>query len=318
MVKVSACKIHRVAAEQLVRTFTGKHDLHIAAGIFGKEVERNLRGIRQRLVHVILNLRHRVEELICGNLIRDVRYADDIGEVLRIRQLAVFFLLVADGECLDLLRTLGDFFHNIAGIHAGGEEAADLNIGDLVHGDGLRELLCDGVLPVFKRFVVFNLVFDLIVTLHFQFAIFVGEAVCAGQLEDIFKNCALVRTVLVGKVQRDHILVELFFKIRVREKAFDLAAEHEFLALFVVIERLDAENIACTKELFCVLVPNDESKHAAQTVKDFFAVFLVSVQNRFAVCLCGEDVSGLDKLFAKLLIVVNFAVKEQHERAVFV
>lgn len=72
---------------------------------------------------------------------------------------------------MNLLRTLGDFFHNIAGIHAGGEEAADLNIGDLVHGDGLRELLCDGVLPVFKRFVVFNLVFDLIVTLYFQFAI---------------------------------------------------------------------------------------------------------------------------------------------------
>ena len=72
-----------------------------------------------------------------------------------------------------------------------------------MHGDGLRELLCDGILPVFKRFIVFNLVFDLIVTLHFQFAIFVGEAVCAGQLEDIFKNCALVRAVLVGKVQRD-------------------------------------------------------------------------------------------------------------------
>ena len=39
VVKVSACKIHRVAAEQLVRTFTGKHDLHIAAGIFGEEVD---------------------------------------------------------------------------------------------------------------------------------------------------------------------------------------------------------------------------------------------------------------------------------------
>ena len=37
VVKVSACKIHRVAAEQLVRTFTGKHDLHIAAGILARK-----------------------------------------------------------------------------------------------------------------------------------------------------------------------------------------------------------------------------------------------------------------------------------------
>ena len=158
----------------------------------------------------------------------------------------------------------------------------------------------------------------MVVALDLELAVLIGEAVRAGQLEHVFEDRALVRDVLVGKVERNHVLVQFFLEIRVGEKALDLAAEQELAVFPIIVERLDAEDIARAEKLLCLLIPDDEREHAAQAVENLFAVFLVAVEDDLAVRLCRKDVAGFQKLLADRLVVIDLAVKEQDEAAVLI
>ena len=132
----------------------------------------------------------------------------------------------------------------------GGEKAAHLHVGDLVHGHALGELLLDLLLPVFQALVVLDLVADTVVALYLQLAVLVGEAVGARQLVHVFEDGPLVGDIFVGEVLGDAILVQLFYKAGVGEEALDLAAEEELPVLVVVVEGLDAEDVPAPKSCF--------------------------------------------------------------------
>jgi hypothetical protein len=74
-------------------------------------------------------------------------------------------MCITDREGFDLLCSLGDLLYDVAGVNTGREEAADFNVCNLVHGDGLCEFLCDRVFPVFEGLVFFNLILDAVVAL---------------------------------------------------------------------------------------------------------------------------------------------------------
>ena len=260
--KVATLQVHGVAAEQLVGALAGEHHLHVLPGVLGQEVQGDLRGVGQGLVQHVLDFRHRVEEFIGAYLVGDVGHAHRLGELLGVGQLAVLLLLVAHGEGLHLFGALADLLHHIAAVHAGGQEAPHLHVGNLVHGDAFAELLLDGLLPVLQGLVLLNVVLDAVVPLHIQLAVLVGEAVGPRQLEHVFKDGVLVGDVLVGQVLGDLLLVQLLVEARVGEEALNLRAKEEGLPIVIVVEGLNAEDVPGAEELLLLLVPDDKGEHA--------------------------------------------------------
>ena len=101
VIQMVLLRVIRIATKQLVGTFAGKHHLHVLRRVSTQEIQRVFRRIRQRLVQVILDVGHAVEEVIGGNLVRNVRRAQLFRKALRIRKLAVLFFLVAHGKRAD-------------------------------------------------------------------------------------------------------------------------------------------------------------------------------------------------------------------------
>ena len=94
-------RVVRIATKQLVGAFARKHYLHMLRRVLAQEIQRVLRRVRQRLVQVILDVGHAIEEIIGGNLVRNVRRTQLFGKTLRIRKLTVLLFLVAHGKRAD-------------------------------------------------------------------------------------------------------------------------------------------------------------------------------------------------------------------------
>ena len=107
-------------------------------------------------------------------------------------------------------------------------------------------------------------------------------------------------------------------KAGVGEEALDLRAEKKFLAIFVVVEGLDAENIPGAEKFFLRLVPNDKGEHAPKLLQNFFSVFLIAVKNHFRISFCCKAVPLVNQILPKSLIVIDLSVKQQGLGAVFI
>ena len=99
--KMTTLQVHRISAEQFVGALTGENDLHVFRRVFREEIQRHLRGVRQRLVHEILDLARHIEILLCRYFVGNVFHVDLLGKRLRVRQLAVLLFLISDREGLD-------------------------------------------------------------------------------------------------------------------------------------------------------------------------------------------------------------------------
>ena len=102
------------------------------------------------------------------------------------------------------------------------------------------------------------------------------------------------------------------------EDDFDFRAEQQSLGREFVIERLDAEAIAGDEEGFRVAVPDGKREHAAQVIDAVGPVLLEGVNDGFGVAVSAVLVAASDELFAQGLVVVDFAVEDDPERAIFI
>ena len=187
-----------------------------------------------------------------------------------------------------------------------------------MHGHAFGELLLDGFLPVFQGLVILDLVLDLVVALHRELAVLVGEAVCPRQLVHVFEDGVLVGDILVGQVLGDLFLVQLFHKAGMGEEAFDLRAEEELIPVFVVVKGLDAEDVPGAEEQLLLLVPDDKGEHPPQLLEDVLAVFLVPVEDGFRIGAGLEDVAFFQQILPQALEVVDLPVEDKHLGAVLV
>src|ERR1051325_2290682 len=124
---------------------------------------------------------------------------------------------------------------------------------------------------------------------------------------------------MIGEVIGERQEVQFRLYCSCFEQRFYLGSEVDRTVTGVnVIKRLDAETIARDEQLTFPAIPDRESKHAAQVLYTRIAVLLVQVQDRFRVAVCLINVASIFQHLAEIRVVVDFAVKDDVERAIFI
>src|SRR5207302_7199122 len=99
-------------------------------------------------------------------------------------------------------------------------------------------------------------------------------------------------------------------------QALEFAAKPDALRTDRVIKRLLPVTVARQQNASFNPVPDAKSEHATQPVNALHARFLVKVQDALGVGLCFEPVAPPEKPFAKLTILVDFAVEDNPDGVV--
>ena len=196
---------------------------------------------------------------------------------------------------------------DIAGVHPGGEEGADLHISHLVGLDRILDGLVDGVDQVLQ--ILLALAKGRVVILvDVHLPVPEGEPMALGKLEYALEEGLGKRRILEGHVGTQGLGVELLVEVRMLQEALDLRSVHEGAAHPGVIEGLDTEVVPSSEELATFAVPDDEGKHAAQAVDHLVTPLLVAMQDDLGVGLGGEGMSQVDQLAAQFTVVVDLPV----------
>src|SRR5207302_6433875 len=102
------------------------------------------------------------------------------------------------------------------------------------------------------------------------------------------------------------------------QERLDLRCEDEKVFSGVVVHGFDAKAVSNQEKTFLPAVPNCECEHAAKVFHALDAVLLVGVDNGFRVGAGSELVAARDQIRRKIGEVVDFAVKDNHNGAVFI
>ena len=102
------------------------------------------------------------------------------------------------------------------------------------------------------------------------------------------------------------------------EDRLEFRGEQQFLGVAVDVEWFDAEPVAGQQQPAARAVPDREGEHAAQPLDQPLPFVLVKVDDHFGVALSAETMAAGLQPGAELLIVVDLAVKDDLDGAVFV
>ncbi len=103
-----------------------------------------------------------------------------------------------------------------------------------------------------------------------------------------------------------------------RQHRFDFRSEQKPLRRQFVVQRLDAQPVACDEERFRIAIPDGKSEHAAQVLYAICTVFFVEMDDGLGIAVRAIAVAARDELLAQREMVVDFAIKHDPQRAVFV
>ena len=151
-----------------------------------------------------------------------------------------------------------------------------------------------------------------------------GEVMRRRQLVDTLEEGLLGCRILQRHVRTQGLFVDRLVEVRVVQEALDLGTkEHTRRTVArighgIVVERLDAKDIAGAKELVLLLVPDDEGVHTTQAIEYGLAPLFVAVQEALGVGAAMELIALGLELGAKLLEVVDLAVEDDDDAAVLV
>ena len=325
--------IDPVAAEQLVGALAGLHHLHLFRSKLADEVQRDGRRCTERLVHVVLLSGNDVQELLGRDLHVLVGKPRPLGELARILQLvqldleagvlSLVALLLAAGDVIthgERLHTLVVMLaHAVRGqraVNAAGQEAADLHVGDLMGAHALVERVLDDVGPFLKALGTVDLVGDLVEALDGGLAVLEHHEMTGRHLMDVLEHGLRVVHVLEAQVLRQRLAVQLLLETRVCQEGLDFAAPNQTAALMLVVQRLDAEDIARQHQLLFLGIPDGDGKHAAQALEHARAPCLIAMHDGLGVAVGLELIAHALKLGAQLLKVVNLAVERDGHAAI--
>ena len=252
-----------VAPKDFVGALAGEHHLQVLAGQVAHKVQGHRRGVRQGLVHVVLDFPKVAPEFLGGDDVADVLHRDLLRKLLGVADFVVLGAVVkAHGEGLVHMGRAG----HIAAVHAGGQERAHLHVGNLVGLHAVVKGLLNFVHPVLQALVLLGLEGGNPVPGQLHLAVLVFEVVPLGHLVHVFKEGLRPGGVLEGEVVLQGLLVELLHKVGVMEEALDLRAKQQRAVHLGVVQGLDAEEVPGAKELTLLLVPDDKGEHAPQLV----------------------------------------------------
>ena len=325
--------VNPVATKQLVGTFAGLHHFYFLGSQLADEIQRDSRRRAKRLVHVILLGGHDIQKFLGRNLHVLVGQPRPLRKLVRVFQLVklnleacvfgLVALLFAAGDVVAhrerfhaLLVVLAHAVRSQGAVDAARQEAANLNIGNLVRAHALIERVLDDVGPFLKAFRMVNLVRDLVEAFDGGLAVLEHHEVAGRHLMHVLEHGLRVVQVLEAQVLRQRLAVQLLLKARVRQKRLDFAAVHQALAVMLIVQRLDAKDVARQHQLLFTRIPNSNGEHAAQTLEHARAPCLVAMYHRFGVAMRFELVTHALKLGAQLLEVVNLAVERNGYAAI--
>ena len=310
-----------VAAKEFVGAFARKHDGNVLAGHLGQEPQRHGRQVGLRLVHVILDVLERTEELVGGDHLANVLDAELIGKLLGVVGLVEILVVKAHREGLVGHKASGD----VAGVDATGEERRDLDIGDAMGLDALVHDLVQLVDILFERLLDGRVIaIPVALDVHLAGRDIDGKVVRRRQLVDTLEEGLLSRRILQRHVRTQSLFVDRLVEVRVVQEALDLGTkEHARSAVArighgIVVKRLDAKDVAGAKKLVLLFVPDDEGVHTAQAIEDGLAPLLVAVQEALGVGAAVELVALGLELGTEFLEVVDLAVEDNDDAAVLV
>ena len=269
-----------VTAKELVRALAGQADLHLLGRFPVHKIEGHAGGIRQRLVHVVLDAGQILPVFLRLDAVGVVLHAHEFAELGSVVGFVVLLVGKAHGEGLVHMGKVG----HVAGVHAGGQEGAHLHVADLVGGHALAHDLFHPAFPVGKALAFLRLKAGLPVALHIHLPGLPQQTVGGQQLFHAFEKGILPRGILVAEIQLQLALVQLLFEAGMGQKALDLAAEEQ-LALIgkIIVEGLDTEVVPGTEQGLLGLVPDGKGEHTPQLRQHAFAPFLVAVEQNLGV-----------------------------------
>src|SRR5690348_7744911 len=103
-----------------------------------------------------------------------------------------------------------------------------------------------------------------------------------------------------------------------RQQRLQLGREGECLPVAPIVERLHAEPVAREQQLATPPIPEREGEHPVQPLQTRAAPLLVRVQDDLAIAARAKVMSGPLQCWRQLAKVVDLAVEDKPERAVFV
>src|SRR5260221_619346 len=233
--------------------------------------------------------------------------------------LAVVLLLEADREGLDALR--GDLAHQCddgTGVNPSAKERAERHVADQSHAHGLSQQFAHPPHSGFLIICAARREIELPVLVELQPAVLERERMARRQLLDARKGRARGRYVAVGKVLANRDWIEFPLDPWHEQERLDLGAEDQAPSVESVVDGLLAESIACEHETAPQPVPEGDGKHAMEAVDEVEPILLVSMDDGLRVAVGRELVARGLQLAAKLLVVVDLAVEDDHHGAIFV
>ena len=138
-----------------------------------------------------------------------------------------------------------------------------------------------------------------------------------GQLVHALEERLLGGGILQREIRQKRVRIDFLHELRVVEEALDLTAEdHPAVRDGIVVERLDAEDVARAHQAAALFVPDDERVHAAQAVHEVVAPLLIAVHEHLGVRAAVEGVALRLEFRAQGLEVVDLAVEHDDDVAV--
>ena len=294
-----------VAAEEFVCTFTGHGCFYMLCRCSCNEVQGNRRRVSQRLVHVILYIADGIPVLFFGDQVAVVIDFDFFRQCLCIVDFIIVLIIETNSECFVTVEACC----NVGTVNAAGEEGTNFNIGDLVGLNGILHCCIDLIHPLVQIFAVIGFKYGFPVAFDVQFAVFECKAVSRHQFENAFEECFFQNAVLECQIVFQSNGVYFFFHTGVFQNGFDFGTVNECAVYQCVVEGFDTEEVTGTEKSFILFVPDNEGKHTAQFLQDFFAPFFVAVDENFSVSTAAHHMAFCDQFFSDFLMVVDFAIE---------
>src|SRR5258708_1563018 len=112
--------------------------------------------------------------------------------------------------------------------------------------------------------------------------------------------------------------MEIWTNASVRQNDFDLGAKEKRIRRRSVIQRLNAKPVTGNEQCSLLTVPNRECEHAAQVLNAIAAVLFVKMNDGFGIAIGAIAVAALLQFLAQFGVIVDFAVEDNPNCAVFV
>ena len=308
-----------VPGEELVAPVPAQRDRHVAPRELRKVVGGDGRGVGERLIEVVHELRDQVGDIRGDGELGVVRL-ERSGDAPRIRPLVVGRVVEADreglqGAAMDLA-SQGD---DGARIEPAAQECPQGNVRDQLPPDGIREEReelgphcrgTDGAVAGLNLREVPVSAID-------QPAVLPDQEVTGFELPDLAVNGVGGWDVEQRQVEAERLDIDRRSKA-VGEQRLHFRPEEKSILERRVVERFDPQSIPRQNESAPTRIPESDRKHAVEVADEVEPVIFVQVDEDLGIGACVKVVAACFQLAPEFGDVIDLAVVNRPHGPIFV